>query len=177
MSITIADIADFIIIAVRNKMDIKKTLIIGKPIAQVWEVLGNQFGEISKWSSLIKESKVYGDSKLADLDYSIRETNTKNGITKQEMISFDPKKYSLSYKSISGTPAIIKEVRAHWRLTKKDANSTGLFLDFSSDMKGIGYLLEPFAKIRLGKVADELLDELRYYLENGKPHPRKLELK
>ena len=27
---------------------------------------------------------------------------------------------------------------------------------------------------KLGKVGDELLDDFKYYLEHGKPHPRKL---
>ena len=39
----------------------------------------NQFGEISKWASIIRESKVYGDSKLEGLNYSRRETNTMPG--------------------------------------------------------------------------------------------------
>ena len=154
-------------------MKIIKKITIGKSVEDVWEVLGNQFGEISKWSSLIRESKVYGDSKLAGINYSQRETNTTNGITKQEMTSFNPEQYSLSYKSISGTPPIIKEVRAHWSLSKKDANNTNLVLDFTADMKGLGFIIAPIAKIKLGKIGDELLDELKYYIENGSPHPRK----
>ena len=101
---------------------------------------------------------MYGDSKLEGLTYSRRETNTTNGITQQEMTSFSPKNYSLSYKSISGTPPIIKEVRAHWSLTKKDDNTTNLVLDFTADMKGLGFLLTPVVKMKLGKVGDELID-------------------
>ena len=93
-------------------MNIIKKITINKPVEEVWEVLGNQFGQISNWASLIRESKVYGDSKLNGINYSIRETNTLKGITKQELTSFEPEKYSLSYKSISGTPPMIKEVRA-----------------------------------------------------------------
>jgi hypothetical protein len=61
----------------------KKEISINKSIQDVWEVLGNQFGEISVGSSLIKESKVYGNSKIKGLNYSIRETNTVKEITKQ----------------------------------------------------------------------------------------------
>lgn len=158
-------------------MKIIKKIAINKSIDEVWEVLGNQFGQISNWAALIKESKVYGEGQLNGLNYSKRETNTLNGITKQEMTSFNPANYSLSYKSISGTPPIIKEVRAVWRLTKKDSNTTDLVLDFTADMKGLGFILVPIVKIKLSKVGGELLDELKYYLENGKPHPRKIEKK
>jgi uncharacterized membrane protein len=156
-------------------MNIIKKTTIGKPVEEVWEVLGNQFGQISNWASLIKQSKVYGDSKLNGVNYSIRETNTLKGITKQEITSFEPEKHSLSYKSISGTPAIIKEVRAHWSLVKNDSNSTKLVMDFTADMKGLGFILAPIVKMKLSKIGDQLLEELKYYLENGKQHPRKIE--
>lgn len=155
-------------------MDINKKITIDKPVEEVWEVLGNQFGQISNWASLIKESKVYGESKLNGVDFSIRETNTLKGITKQEITSFEPEKHSLSYKSISGTPPIIKEVRANWSLAKNDSNTTKLVMDFTADMKGLGFILAPIVKIKLGKIGDELLEELKYYLENGKQHPRKI---
>lgn len=158
-------------------MNIVKKIAINQSIDAVWEVLGNQFGQISNWASLIRESKVYGEAKLNGLNYSIRETNTLSGITKQEITSFKPENYSLSYKSIAGTPPIIKEVRAQWSLTKKDSNSTDLVMDFTADMKGLGFILAPIAKIKLNKIGDELLDDLKYYLENGKPSPRKMEKK
>lgn len=156
-------------------MNINKKITINKSIEEVWEVLGNQFGQISNWATLIKESKVYGDSKLKGVNFSIRETDTLNGITTQELTSFEPDKHSLSYKSISGTPPIIKEVRAHWSLTTKDSNTTDLVMDFTADMKGLGFILVPIVKMKLGKIGNELLEELKYYIENGKQHPRKME--
>jgi hypothetical protein len=154
-------------------MIIKKEISINKSIQDVWEVLGNQFGEISVWSSLIKESKVYGDSKIKGLNYSIRETNTVKGITKQEMTSFNPEQHSLSYKALSGTPSFIKGVNAKWFLSKLNDNSTQLTMSAAIETKGImGIVLGPVVKIKFGKLGDELMDDLKYYLENGSPHPR-----
>ena len=154
-------------------MKIIKELTISKPIDEVWEVLGNQFGKIDKWSSLISHSEVSGPAKISGVDFSIRSTKTTNGDTKQELTGFDPSKHTLSYKSLSGTPPIIKEVNAIWSLKQKGDSSTHLTLDFQAQMKGIGHLLAPIAKIKLGKVGDELLDDFKFYVENGKPHPRK----
>ena len=158
-------------------MNIIKKTTINKPVEEVWEVLGNQFGEISNWASIIKESKVYGESKMNGVNYSIRETNTLNGITKQEITSFEPEKHSLSYKSLTGTPPIIKEVRALWSLTKSDSNTTNLVMDFNADMKGLGFILVPIVKKKMGKIGDDLIEELKFYVENGKQHPRKIEKK
>ncbi|MFT5723247.1 MAG: hypothetical protein ACI9JN_000356 [Bacteroidia bacterium] len=78
----------------------------------------------------------------------------------------------IAYKSISGTPPTIKQVEAEWGLTS-NGDSTGLVLNFKAEMKGLGYILAPIVKMKLSKVGDELLEELKYYVENGKPHPRK----
>ena len=154
-------------------MRIIKELSIAKPIEEVWEILGNQFGEIDNWASIIIHSEVSGPAKLAGVNYSIRSTKTTQGDTQQELTGFDPEKHMISYKSISGTPPIIKQVSAHWVLEKRGENNTHLVLDFTAKMKGLGFIITPIAKIKLGKVGDILLDDFKYYVENGKPHPRK----
>ena len=151
-------------------MKIIKKISIGKPVEDVWEVLGNQFGEIDKWASLIKKSEV-SDQKLSP--GVVRSTETTGGPTKQELTAFIPEKHIISYKAISGTPFFFKAVRAEWSLSKNQ-NNTHLTLDFEVKFKGIGGMLSPIVKKKLGKVGDELLEEFKYYVENGKPHPRKI---
>lgn len=143
----------------------------------MWEVLANQFGGIDKWASIISHSEVSGESKLPGVDYSIRITKTAKGETHQELTGFNPSHYTLAYKSIAGTPPIIKEVRANWSLKEKNNGTTDLLLDFEADMKGIGHLIAPIAKMKLGKVGDLLLEEFKYYVENGEPHARKMAAK
>jgi len=154
-------------------MKIIRELVIKKPIEDVWEVLGNQFADISKWSSLISSSEVSGESKMTNVSYSIRSTETANGPTKQELTAFDPANHMLSYKAISGTPAFFKSVHAEWALTSSGQDATILMLDFEVKFKGITGILSPIVKKKLGKVGDELLEDFQYYVENGTPHPRK----
>lgn len=157
---------------------ITREIKINQSVDNVWDVLGNQFGEISNWSSLISESKVYGDPKIEGLTYSQRETNTTQGITVQEMTSFNLGEYSLSYKAISGTPFFIKSTNAKWVLSKLDEECTQLNMSLDIQTKGIiGFILGPIVNIKLGKLADELVDDLKYFLENGNPHPRKVAAK
>ena len=155
-------------------MRIIKELSISKPVEEVWEILGNQFGEIDNWASLISHSEVSGEAKLPGVNYSIRSTKTTQGDSQEELTGFNPDKHEISYKSISGTPAIIKQVRAHWSLKEEGTNKTQLRLDFTAEMKGLGFILAPIVKIKMGKVGDVLLDDFKYYVEKGKPHPRKV---
>ena len=155
-------------------MRIIKQLTVNKPIEQVWEVLGNQFGEIDKWASLIHQSEMSGESTMPGMSHSIRSTETTGGPTKQELTAFDPDKHTIAYKAIAGTPGFFKSVNAAWSLAKKEDNTTALTLDFEVLFKGLGIILTPIVKMKLGKVGDELLDDFKFYVENGKPHERKL---
>lgn len=155
-------------------MKIIKKLVINKPIEDTWEVLGNQFADVDKWASLILRSEVSGKATIPGVSFSVRSTETTGGPTKQELTSFNPEQHSLSYKAIAGTPFFFKAVRAAWSLTKNQNNTTDLLLDFEVDFKGIGGILAPIVKKKLGKVGDELLEDFKFYVENGKPHPRKL---
>jgi len=40
----------------------------------------------------------------------------------------------------------------------------------------LGYLLSPIIKLKIGKAAEEISEELKYYMENGKAHPRNMDL-
>lgn len=156
-------------------MKIIKQLTINKPIEKVWEILGTQFGEIDKWASFIHRSEMSGESTIPGISHSIRSTETTGGPTKQELTAFDPDKHTIAYKAIAGSPGFFKSVHAEWSLVKKDDNITGLTLDFEVQFKGVGFLLTPVVKMKLGKVGDELLDDFKFYVENGKPHARKLD--
>ena len=161
----------------QEDMKIVKELSIEKPVEEVWEVLGNQFGEIDKWASIISESNVSGEPKLPGVNYSIRSTTATTGKGQQELTGFDEENHILSYKSLSGTPPIVKQVHAKWSLKENGNNGTHLVLDFQAEMKGLGHILAPIAKMKLGKIGDELLDDFKYYVEKGKPHARKLAAK
>ena len=156
-------------------MKIVKKLTINKPVAEVWDVLGNQFGEIDKWASLISRSEMSGESTMPGMPHSIRSTETTGGPTKQELTAFKPEQHIIAYKAIAGTPGFFKSVNAEWSLINKNDNATDLTLDFEVQLKGLGALLTPIVKMKLGKVGDELLDDFKFYVENGKPHARKLE--
>ena len=158
-------------------MKIIKELVIEKPVSQAWEVLGNQFADIDKWASLITKSEVSGEGKIPGVSFSIRSTETTGGPTKQELTGFNPQQHSLSYKAIAGTPFFFKSVNAKWSLTSANENKTKLVLDFEVQFKGIGGILSPIVRKKLGKIGDELLEEFKYFVENGKPHPRKLATK
>ena len=152
-------------------MEIKVQVTINKPISEVWEVMGNQFGHAHLWSSNFNTSKPGGEAKFEGIDYSLRDTTTPNGNTIQELTEFDPKRYSLSYEITAGKPEIAKFVSSHWYLTATD-NGTVVRMDTIMEPK-MDLPEEMAKKIQMGLTAsfNQLANELKYYVENGKPHP------
>ncbi|MFT4666518.1 MAG: hypothetical protein ACI8YQ_004442 [Polaribacter sp.] len=151
-------------------MNIKVELTIKKPIQEVWEVMGNQYGYADKWSSNFKTSKPGGEAKFSGLEYSFRDTTTDRGNTIQELTVFDPDKYRLSYVITKGAPEIAKMAGAEWSLVSESENGTMLSMDFIMEPK-MPLTVEMETKIKKGLTASvkELAEELKFYLETGKP--------
>ena len=55
----------------KNDMNVKAELTIEKNIGEVWEIMGNQFADVHKWSSNFKESKPGGPQKFEGINYSL----------------------------------------------------------------------------------------------------------
>jgi hypothetical protein len=151
-------------------MKIKVELTIEKSIQEVWEVMGSQYGYADKWSSNFKTSKPGGEAKFSGLEYSLRDTTTDRGNTIQELTAFDPNKFTLSYIITKGAPEIAKMADATWSLSVESENSTKVSMDFIMEPK-MEINTEMETKIKMGLTASvkELTEELKFYLETGKP--------
>jgi hypothetical protein len=156
-------------------MKVIKEVTIDKNIQDVWEVMGNQFGQVHVWSSNFLESKPEGESKFDGLGYSSRKTLTERGETIQELDVFDAVNYSLAYHITKGAPEVAEQTSAIWSLRSEDANTTKVTFEFSMTPKAM-VNEEMASKIEMGLThsASEMAEELKYYLENGQPHSRKL---
>ena len=157
-------------------MNITVNLTIHQPIADVWEVMGNQFGHAHIWSSNFKSSKPVGEARFAGLDYSSRDTVTDRGRTVQELTEFDAAKHSFTYQITEGAPPIAQFAGATWSLSEEGASDTQLTMDFVMEPKS-PLPPEMEAKVQAGLTASvtQLAQELKYFLEEGQPHPNTLQ--
>jgi hypothetical protein len=157
----------------QQKTHVKSELTINKNTDEVWEVMGKQFGDVHLWSSNFKDSKPAGDKIFEGIDYSQRITITDRGETIQVLDTFDSANYKLTYHISKGLPGIAKTAVGIWSLKPIQNNQTMVVLEFNMESKNIiGYLLSPIIKLKLGKSAGEIAEELKHYMENGTAHPR-----
>ncbi|MFT4779280.1 MAG: hypothetical protein ACJAU0_002234 [Flavobacteriales bacterium] len=153
-------------------MNVRAELTIEKPIGEVWGIMGNQFGDVHKWSSNFKESKPGGPQKFKDINYSLRETITERGITIQVLETFDPKNFILKYYITEGLPEIAKSAHSTWSLKQISADKTLVVMDFELEAKiPLNDIMASKIEMGLKDSATVLAGELKYFMETGKPHP------
>jgi hypothetical protein len=156
-------------------MKVRKEFVIDSDINSVWDVVGNQFAKVHKWSSNFSQSQPGGQPKLSGVDYLHRDTITARGQTLQELDAFDPRTHSLAYHISKGIPKPAKKASGFWSMDSLSPSQTKVVLEFHMvPANPLVSLLSPLIKKKLSKAAGEMVEELKCYVETGQPHSRKL---
>ncbi|MEM9361354.1 MAG: SRPBCC family protein [Bacteroidota bacterium] len=157
-------------------MEIIQTIIVDRPIAECWDVLGKQYTEISKWASAVNHAEGDGKEGLNGANCDIRGCDVSGiGAIQEKLIAFEPDQYFLAYQVIAGLPKMMRSGQNNWRLTAIDSERTRVNMKAVVEPKGlIGNLMKPVIKMNFKKMSGHLLEEFKYYVEKVEPHPRKL---
>jgi hypothetical protein len=157
-------------------VDVKQELTINANIDSTWQVMGTEFSDVDLWCSNFITSEAGGNKKFNGIDYSTRATETAKGKNTQELDEFDPANHVLKYHITEGKPGIAKEASAIWSLVDLGLNKTKVVLEFKFVGKGwIGLLMSGKVRSGINGTSGEIVEELKYYMENGTAHPRKIE--
>ena len=156
-------------------MVIKKEIIIHSDIEKCWNVLGKDFANVHKWASVVKHSEGSGDS-FNGASCSERGCNVKGmGALKEKLINYSDDTHSFKYEITEGLPSMAKEGTSSWKLTTISTDKTNLMMEMNMDISGfIGTIMKPLMKMKMGSMVNQLLEEFKYYVEKGSPHPRKI---
>jgi hypothetical protein len=150
-------------------------ILINGKVEDVWEIMGNQFAQVDKWSSNFFQSKAGGETLFEGLSYSHRDTITERGQTVQVLDLFDFKNYALSYHITIGMPPIASEAKARWWLSDIDGTKTNATFVF--EMKPKNFLISiisPLIKRKISSAGKLIAAELKYFIEHKEAHPRNL---
>jgi hypothetical protein len=71
-------------------------------------------------------------------------------------------------------PRFLKAARNHWRVQAIDQHRTQISLHATVQPRGVlGWSAYLLLRVQLARVATGFLKDLRYYVEHGRPSPRK----
>ncbi len=154
-------------------MKIATDIIIDKPIAAVWDVVGTQFGSAHLWASALVRTEGSG-RKISNQVSEARICDIRGiGRIREKLLEFDPQRYTLTYEVAEGFPFFVERGVNRWHLVA-EGKRTHLYTNTNIATKGmIGAVMRPMMKMQMSGLMRKTLEDLKYYAENGVPHPRK----
>ncbi len=154
---------------------INKELIINASIEKTWQILGPEFANAYKWASAINYSEGHGEGQNGAI-CSERGCDVSGiGEIQEKILRYSETEHVLKYKVTEGMPKMVKYSTNNWKLVKIDDNKTKLELELEMKTGGfIGWLMKPMMKMKMKKLAKNTIEEFKYYIEKGQPHPRKV---
>lgn len=155
-------------------MIIEKVVIIETSIDKAWQILGPEFAYPQRWASAVNHSEAKGPS-FEGASCSERGCATTIGQLKEKLIEYDPAQYTLAYEISEGMPGMVSSALNHWQLRAINVQQTQLTMRIEMEVKGIlGKIMQPMMRIQMSNLGAQIAEEFKYYVENGKPHPRKV---
>jgi len=151
-------------------MEIKKEIIINRPIEEVWDVLGSQFTTAYRWARGLTHSEGFGKPTFPGAECSNRTCEVPGFGTIQENIKeFDYKNYVLTYEVVKGFPGFITSADNTWSLVRKE-NNTLVSMHMKMQTKGLkGAIMGPMMKMQLNKTVAGVIEDLKVFVETGNP--------
>lgn len=156
-------------------MIVKREIVINAGLEACWSVLGKDFANAHKWASAIKHSRGSGDS-FNGAACSIRGCELKGmGSLKEKLLEYSDDKHALKYEVVEGLPDMITKGTNSWSLIPVEQHKTRLIMEMDLTLGSfLGKIMQPIMKIQMGNMGTRFLEEFKYYLEKGTPHPRKI---
>lgn len=155
---------------------IKQELIINAPTQKAWQVLGPEFADAYKWASSLKHSEARNHESMNGSTCTERGCNVSGmGNIKEKILQYSDTEHLLSYQVYEGMPKMVKYAVNTWKLTDLGNGTTKLEMQIEMKVGGfMGSMMKGMMRKKMTKMSKLVAEEFQYYVENGKPHPRKL---
>ncbi len=149
-------------------MQVTRQTTVNTSVDKVWQILGTDFNNVSEWAGTVLESNAIPDMPAG----SGRLCNIKGlGKTVEKLTSFDDnqRKFSFTLEN-SKIPFFMKKIENTWSVTPKGNDQSVVQINADVNLMPVfSQLMGGRMGKRLGKGAEDLLGELKYFAENGKP--------
>ena len=153
------------------RIKMNRQIEINAPAEKVWRILAHEFEYIDRWSSGITKSKASTDGSIPE---GAKVCGRVCDTVLEEFTHYDEEAKRFGYRMID-PPWFIRSIGNNWSVRPLEPNKSVVEMRPEIDLNPIlALLLIPLIKIGGGIVADRTFQELKYYVEHDKPHPRKL---
>lgn len=159
-------------------MEVCNEVIIDAPAERVWHVLGARFMHMGDWAAPVRASCALGPSEPgvgAARGCSHGPVGPiPGGVVTERLTRFAPDDMAFEYEAIEGLPRFIERAANRWSVEHIDDHSCLVRAEETVTLRGLLSLFACPIRWQLGVVGARVLEELKYFVEEGRPHPRKL---
>ena len=140
-----------------------------------WAVIGDQFGRIGEWACPITGSSIEGQPGAGAVRTCRigRFGPVAPGVIAERLTVFDLADRSLAYEAAEGMPAFVTRAVSRWSVHPGPGHSCVVWVHATLTLQPWARAAGPLLRWRLRGQSRRVLEELRYRVETGRPHPRK----
>ena len=147
---------------------------------KIWQVFAHGFDDAHLWMSAVPNS--YAESVGKKFDGAQTEgrvcelTPNPNGLRAYEdFLDYDEENMSAYVRvRFRNAPAFLPFVENRLFIQIEDKDAATVNYRFECKLKPLGLLFYPLTRLAMGFFSSQIIEELVYYSEHGRPHPRKL---
>ncbi len=160
-------------------MTISKQITIDAPADAVWRVVAHDFHKADQWASSINQSTSREAGPTPDgcpLDSAGRACDTSIGGITEQIVHYSEAQKRFGYQAKGDKmPFFVKNLVNNWQVTEQGSSRAQVNMKLNVDlMPVVGTIMGPMMKLQMSKLLDEAVEELKFFIEQGKPHPRKV---
>jgi hypothetical protein len=159
-------------------MELRNEISIDAPAHRVWEALGERFMHVGEWAAPITSSCPVGDSTP---DVGVTRACTiaafgpvKPGVIKERLTAFDRARMTLEYEALEEMPSFVTRAVNRWSVVPQGDDHAIVRIHATLELRGPVALVSCLIRWQLQSGGARVAEELKYFLERGEPHPRKL---
>ena len=163
-------------------MKITKTATIEESIDKVWNVFAHDFDNAYKWMASVPKSygKALGEKfegaqtagRVCELD------GNPDGIKASETIlAYDEENKTCTVEILLVNAPFLVPIKGNilnFSAKEEGPDRTSILWEITPIIKPAAKIISPLIKIGVGKFMAQIIEELKYFVENGTPHPRKV---
>lgn len=150
---------------------------------KVWRVFADEFDDAYKWMASIPHSYGQPNGEQFDGAESAGRVCELNGDSKglkasEKFLAYDQAAKTCTVRvDFLNTPVVfpVQYNTVNFSVVELGADESEVTWEFHSEIKTWAYLIWPLVRIGFGVFIGQIMDELKFYVENDAPHPRKIQ--
>lgn len=144
---------------------------------RVWEIVAHQFARIGEWATAIPASRPSPQAPgVPEAPVAGRVCATGLPIVRsveETIVGYDEANRSLTYTG-GGLPRFVSDARNRWTVIAVDDRRARVRVEATIEMRGIiGIVVAVPFRFWAARVGSKTLDDLKHYVEQGRPSTRK----